>query len=428
MTDSRSFEVTLGEHSVGTLTESATGEVSYRCRDSYLELAERPVLGQIFEDDLRRIYRGKKQNLPPFFLNLIPEAGLLRNVIAEEAGIDSGDDLALLEFTGEDLPGAIVVRPARHEDRVEPSREEAGTESDSETGKQKAGAEPENEGSAADRLHFSLAGVQMKFSMLLAEDKLTLPARGASGDWIVKFPSPTFEGLPENEISMLEWARAAGFDVPECHLFPIEALESFPRRFAVEGESVLAIRRYDREGETRIHQEDFAQVVGLPPTKKYDQITSEILVVLARNILGETGAIETLRRLALVIACGNNDAHLKNWSLVYPDGIRAEWSPLYDQVATVAWSESGRLDRKLSLKLGGVKDFGRIDRATFDRLADKVDLDRASVRETVRATLTTLRDTWGEKRADWPIRDVHAEALRDHWRRVPLLREIGSLA
>jgi len=405
------FEVLLGDLAVGYLDEAQDGTKSFRFHDSYRALAERPVLGQKFEDDLERAYRGKKGSLPPFLANLVPE-GRLREVIERAAGLEPGDDLGLLAFVGSDLPGAVVLRPSDvevlAEDRQAPPAEEA------------EARETEEE---RDRLRFSVAGVQMKLSMLRDSDKLTLPAHGETGEWIVKFDSPRFPQVPENEYSMLEWSRAAGFEVPEVHLHEASHLEGLPRRFAPRGSRVLAIRRFDRNRH-RIHQEDFAQIVGLPPIKKYDQLTYEGMARLANSILGEEGADEFVRRLTLTVACGNNDAHLKNWSLVYPDGIQPRWSPLYDQVSTVAWDE---LERLLSLKLAGVKEFGRIDRSAFERLAEKCGLDPAGVIENVHGTLTRLFDIWPRIRPDLPIPESHVVRLREHWARVPLLREIGGL-
>ena len=35
---------------------------------------------------------------------------------------------------------------------------------------------------------------------------------------------------------------------------------------------------------------------------------------------GEAGTVEFVRRLVFNALIGNGDAHLKNWSLIYPDG------------------------------------------------------------------------------------------------------------
>lgn len=404
----------LHDRVVGHLVDTRDGGVEFRFTDSYLESVPRPVLGQKFEDDLRRVHRNRRdEDLPDFFANVVPE-GRLRELIESTAGVRFDDDLELLRYVGADLPGALVVRPADDEPGASghPLQPELPLRT----------PEPE---SAREGLRFSLAGVQLKFSMIREEDKLTLPARDQSGEWIVKFDSPSFPHLPENEFSMLEWARSAGFDVPSVELLHIENVAGFPRRFAPPGSRVLTIRRYDRTPEGRVHQEDFAQAVGLPPSLKYEQVTSEIMARLAARFIDDEGAEEFVRRLIFVIACGNNDAHLKNWSMIYPDRIRARWSPLYDQVATVAWPAP---DRALSLKLAGAKEFHRIDRRTIERFASKAEMSLARVLELVNETLCELRDSWGELGTDLPLTVEHREAIRRHWQEVPLLRHVGPLA
>lgn len=399
---------------VGVLSELPGGGTEFRLLDSYREQVPRPVLGQKFEDDLEKVHRSRKrEDLPDFFANLIPETGRLREVIEKAGNIEPGDDLELLAFVGRDLPGAVVVRPVG-EEALKLPLEEPGEGS----------VREEDTPEPGDQLRFSLAGVQLKFSMLREDDRLVLPAKDHEGEWIVKFDSPAFRNLPENELSMLRWAEAAGFEVPEVHLHAIEDVLGFPRRYGLADSRVLAIRRYDRSPEGRIHQEDFAQVVGLPPGKKYEQVTYEVMARLVRGLLGEEAVDELVRRLGLVVACGNNDAHLKNWSLVYPDKIQACWSPLYDQVATIAWEGP---DRELALKLAGVKPFGQIDRAAFERFADKVELDRRRVLSHVEETLERLQETWRGISAGLPLPEAHRSALREHWRKVPLLEAAGGL-
>lgn len=411
---SRRLEILLHGEVIGTLSETPNGGTEFSFLDRYFDLTPRPVLGQMFEDDLERAHQNRKNvGLPDFFANLIPE-GRLRDVIENRTDVEADDDLALLDFVGEDLPGAVVVREQNGQALYEEVPEEASP------------AKPlgEEMATAEEGLRFSLAGVQLKFSMLLRDEKLTLPAKGESGEWIVKFDSPTFPDLPENECSMLTWAREAGFAVPDHALRPADDLQGFPRNYAPEETRILAIRRYDRSPEGRIHQEDFAQAVGFPPGLKYDHITYEVMARLIRQFVGEDAVNEFVRRLVLVVATGNNDAHLKNWSLVYPDGIQASWSPLYDQVSTVAWKAP---DRTLALKLAGVKPFGQIDRAAFERFAERAEVERGRVFEQVDQTLDTLRRTWREICADLPLPDEHAKALREHWQDVPLLRDAGPL-
>jgi serine/threonine-protein kinase HipA len=410
---SRRLEVLLHGQPVGEISETPDGGTEFRLFAAYRELVPRPVLGQRFEDDLEKMYRSRRgQRLPDFFANMVPE-GRLRDLIEESGGLEEGDDLALLAFVGGDLPGAVAVQ-SRDEGRARTFKESSSLPA----------LEGEDD-AVGEGLRFSLAGVQLKFSMLLEGNKLTLPAKESGGEWIVKFDSASFPHLPENEFSMLEWARAIGIDVPECRLHNIDDVEGFPRRYASADTRVLAVRRYDRLADgTRVHQEDFAQAVGLPPKKKYDHITYEAMALLARRFIDESAVQELLRRLVFTIASGNNDAHLKNWSLIYPDKILARWAPLYDQVATVAWKEPSR---QLALNLSSIKEFGRIDRPAFERFAERAQIDRRTALRLVDETLEKLRVTWQAISPRLPFPEGHRMALREHWRKVPLLRAFGPL-
>ena len=67
------------------------------------------------------------------------------------------------------------------------------------------------------------------------------------------------------------------------------------------------------------------------------------------------------RRLLVNILLANGDAHLKNWSLIYPDAVTPELAPAYDSVFTRAYIEN---ERHFALNLG--KTTGPANRA--DRL------------------------------------------------------------
>jgi len=113
---SRRLDVLLHGHLVGHIAEAANGGTDFRLVDSYRELVPRPVLGQKFEDDLDRVHHSRRrQGLPDFFANLVPEEGRLRQLIEQAGDLEPGDDLGLLAYVGEDLPGAVVVRNAESE-------------------------------------------------------------------------------------------------------------------------------------------------------------------------------------------------------------------------------------------------------------------------------------------------------------------------
>ncbi|HYR08319.1 MAG TPA: HipA domain-containing protein [Longimicrobium sp.] len=386
---------------------------SFRFLEDYRRLPRRPVLGQHFEDDLGKAYSGKRGALPPWFANLVPE-GALRDLLRRSLGLETDADLPILAAVGRDLPGAVEVLPAAID-----------------AGLFANGSIQEGEGDARDyaetpvqtelALRFSLPGVQMKFSVLREQEKITLPVHGQLGDWIVKLDSRRFPGLVENEFATMEWARAAGLQVPECQIASLEILPPALRSYAPDGTNVFLIRRYDRDGKRRIHQEDFAQLVNLPPALKYEQVTYEGCAKLVQQIVGPAGYRELVRRLAFMVASGNMDAHLKNWSLLYPDDISAVLSPLYDQVATIAWPDE--TTRELALKFAGTKDPFRVDIAAFARLAEKSGGD---VKETIRIVQETIERTaaaWSTSVASEAMPREHAERLREYWSRASLVKD-----
>jgi serine/threonine-protein kinase HipA len=197
----------LGDDLIGTL--APTGDViAFTFDAAYLARADRPVLGQAFEDRVLRVeepfFGSRAHPLPSFFRNALPE-GALRKVVEGRMGHSRFLELDMLLRLGPDLPGAlrVVGDPLA-------------------TGSARAPDDllahvPPLPASSPDPLRFSLSGVQLKASVdveLGGEATLTLPLVGAGGKWIAKFQSPAFRQLVENELAMLTWADVAGLDVP----------------------------------------------------------------------------------------------------------------------------------------------------------------------------------------------------------------------
>jgi len=80
--------VHLGETPVGVLSRSSDrGDATrFRFYDSYRSLAQRPVLGQVYEDHLDEVW-GATQLLPPFFSNLLLQSS--RQVRLADAGAEA---------------------------------------------------------------------------------------------------------------------------------------------------------------------------------------------------------------------------------------------------------------------------------------------------------------------------------------------------
>jgi serine/threonine-protein kinase HipA len=320
-----SARVLLGEVVVGELRpDTAASETTFEFDASYAVSASRPVLSRSFEDQLiepPRSFRGAP--LPNFFRNLLPE-GALRKIVERRLGTSAIPEYAMLLRLGDDLPGAVRVLS----DELDLHPLEAGERQQRDVN---------------DPFRFALTGVQPKLALSEVDDRLTMPVAGAQGHWIAKFGSPAYQRLVHNELAMLDWAQECGLDVPEHRVVRASEIEDIPADFDAD-QDVLIVRRFDRDGDRRIHQEDFAQVFDIPPEDRYAWPVFELgwshygsIAAVICALCGEDDLRQYMRRLAFMVLSGNADAHLKNWALLYPDGVNPRLAPAYDLVSTVVY-------------------------------------------------------------------------------------------
>jgi serine/threonine-protein kinase HipA len=377
-TDERRYGVWLGEKRVGALNQR--GDYTWFVfSDDYLNDPDRAVLGLVFEQDLTGRYASQLR-LPQWFSNLLPE-GQLREWVALDRGVSIEREMELLAQVGHDLPGAVRVR-------LEDGPVDGEWDPDHPT------ADPYRErveGAHGEKLGFSLAGLGLKFSMLRKGERLTLPAHGEGGDWIVKLPDPTYPDLPRNEDAVMSLAAAAGIDVPEHWLADRDRVERLPDRAWPNAERyAYVIRRFDRDGDGRlIHIEDFAQVRNRYPQEKY-QGNFETVASLIYRGRDMAGLREFARRLAFNVLVSNGDAHLKNWSLIYRNPRVPSLAPAYDMVSTLLY----RTGEDLGLKFHGNRLLERVTLADFDWLERKLGATGAGLAEQAAETVRRAMDAW----------------------------------
>ncbi len=392
----------LGPDHVGDLSLFPNDVTEFSLSAAYLELPRRPVLGQIFEDDLTALHSARMR-LPPFFSNLLPE-GHLRELVAARLDVAPEREFFLLARLGQDLPGAVRATVVRAPPDAALERE------------------PGTAATAADSpLKFSLAGVQLKLSMIREGRGMTLPASGRGGDWIVKLPGKLYVGVPENEFATMTWAARVGLEVPEVELVPVTALEGLPSGLDAGSGMALAVRRFDRPSpDQRLHIEDFAQIRNVYPARKYDSTNYETIAQILLKTAGEAAFQEFIRRLAFIIVTANADAHIKNWSLLYPDRRTARLSPAYDLVSTIEFIEVDAL----ALNLGRTKGWNQLSLDRIESFARRIELDPGRVVALFRDAVQRTLDEWPSVRRELPVSKTLASRLETHWKRVPLIAEL----
>jgi serine/threonine-protein kinase HipA len=374
--------VNLGGRQIGIINLLGGDRQIFSFLQDYIDDPKRPTLSLSFKGErggLVTALRPVTSRVPPFFSNLLPE-GHLRTYLAEHAGVKPEREFFLLAALGEDLAGAVTVTPLETGERQAHGRHDP--------------HDKDQKNTARDDtvLRFSLAGVQLKFSAVMeSSGGLTIPAHGVGGSWIIKLPSTQFPAVPENEYSMLELARAIGIVVPSVKLIPIDEIQGLPKDVARVKGKALAVERFDRaSGGQRIHMEDFAQVFGVFPNDKYEGRSYANIAAVLWAETGQESTFEFVRRLVFSVLIGNADMHLKNWSLLYPDGRTPVLSPAYDFVATLPYIPGD----KLALSFGGSRSLHEITLDQVRRFVDRAGLPMKPVWDIVIETVQRTADAW----------------------------------
>ena len=264
----------------------------------------------------------------------------------------------------------------------------------------------------------------MKFSALQADDQaFVIPAESAGGDWILKLPDLRYPEVPANEYSMMVWARQSGVSVPAIKLIPVRDIEGLPNSIELPtGERyAFAIERFDRYEGRRQHMEDFAQVLDVFPEDKYEHAGYVALLRIVDAVIGSSAVEEMLRRMVMLIAMDNGDAHLKNWTLRYPEPRDVELSPAYDLVCTGVYIP----EDDLALTMDGVRNTREISRSTFVRVIQKANLppDVIGIVDEMVALVPTV---WHGLREDLPCNSDVKVHIDRQLKECPLFRTTNA--
>lgn len=195
------------------------------------------------------------------------------------------------------------------------------------------------------RAQTSLTGVQPKLSLNLSKhegcSRLTIV--GLWGDYIFKPQAEEYPQLPENEDLTMHLAEAAKINVVPHSLIRL-----------ADGKLGYITKRIDRtkEGE-KIDMEDLCQLTLHPTEYKYKGSHEQIAKTIAQY--SGTPKLDLTNYMQLLLFCfvtGNNDMHLKNFSLYRPTKDY-QLSPAYDLLNVAIANPKDQ--EELALTLNGRK-------------------------------------------------------------------------
>lgn len=231
--------------------------------------------------------------------------------------------------------------------------------------------------------NISISGAQEKFSGVIENGKIRLSREGEQGTYILK-PAPMSIGLstrkqiPANEhLTMQIAAQVYGINTACNGLC-----------FSPNGQPVYITKRFDvNQGVKDCSQEDFAAVLqmseeGVGSNFKYNGNYVQIADAIKKFIPAWMPQIEQFFRMVVFdYMFGNEDAHMKNFSLINRSG-EYFLAPAYDMMNTCIHIQSGS---DMGLKDGFGPEIEKSDtyassghacRLDFERFADRIGLPK----------------------------------------------------
>ena len=386
---------------VGRISGQEAADARFRYDPEYLkDKAGRPISLSLplqdepFASDVTRNY----------FEGLLPE-GFTRQSVAQWMHVDAADYLSILACLGRECIGAVRIT-----DAVSPVPVTTAYERLSLTQVEKLAREGATRSTEiVVKAHLSLTGATGKVGLYYDENGAGgnagepawyLPRGDAPSTHIVKQSHVRLESIVTNEQLSQMCAGRCGISIPESFIINIGE--------GRDEDILLATRRYDRsfsgtdgaggEGAKparylndlvipfRLHQEDFAQALGISSANKYETFPEgkglgddgyisrmfDLIRRISANPIEDQGKLWD--RIVFNYLIGNTDGHLKNFSLLYSQDLsRARLAPAYDVLSTVVYEQS---TRDMSFSIGGRFDLHAITRSDIENAASQAGLGR----------------------------------------------------
>ena len=352
---------------VGLISGSSASDSRFSYLEDYLKSGDAAPVSLSLPLQTEAFSPAQTKN---FFEGLLPE-GFTRRTVAQWMHVAEDDYLSILHGLGRECLGALCIT-------VEGEESDAAYTPVTEQEVQALAAEGATKSAElVTKSHLSLTGTSGKAGLYYNADRNEwyLPRGTAPSTHIVKQSHVRLDGIVTNEQLSLLTAAQCGIEVAGSFIINtgsgedrevLFATERFDRRFASDGKKIDGL-----PCPLRLHQEDFAQAMGIPASEKYEKEP--------KGYLG--GMFDLLRRssadpiadqlklwdiLVFNYLLGNTDSHVKNYSLLYsPNQKTVRLAPAYDIVSTVVYPES---TREMAFFVGGALSLDDLKRDSF-RLA-----------------------------------------------------------
>lgn len=281
-----------------------------------------------------------------YFDNLIPDNQRILQRMHERYATRSTSAFDLLAAVGRDCAGAVQLMPAGEapDDVAHIDFQPLG-EADIAQLLRDVASTDRWTAVETEAFRLSIAGAQEKTALLHHEGRWCIPLGATPSTHIFKLPLGRVGNMRadmtrsvEIEWLCMQLADAMGLPVARTDMG------------CFEDQKVLIVERFDRRLSRdgtwwqRIPQEDFCQVFGQPPTRKYEADGGPGIFVIMDRLQGsetpEHDRSVFFRAQLIFWLMAATDGHAKNFSIHLLPGGRYQLAPLYDILST--WPIQGR--------------------------------------------------------------------------------------
>ena len=310
----------------------------------------------------------------PWAANLLPESEQLRT-LGQLLGMARSDVIGLLSAIGGDTAGALSFGQAGRASSVQ--WRSVNKPEELERLIEDLPNKPFLVGE--EGVSMSLAGVQSKIAVAVDDDgRIFIPMNGSPSTHILKPDSARLRGSVQNEAFCLTLARRLKIPTPN-----ITTGRAGKRTY-------LLLQRYDRTvvgGRwRRLHQEDYCQALGKPPSAKYESYQTGVpgptlndMFDVTRRHMPPTEIVRLLDMVVFNILACNTDAHAKNYSIIIR-GNGVSLAPAYDVMCGEVWEN---VSKNLAHKIAGKNRGDHLKGRDWQRFALECGLNARQVLERV---------------------------------------------
>jgi serine/threonine-protein kinase HipA len=208
---------------------------------------------------------------------------------------------------------------------------------------------------------------------------ICIPTNGSTSTHILKPDVSRLLGSVHNEVFCLTLARRIKLPTPNV------------TTGRADQRTYLLVERYDRKYVSgrwrRLHQEDYCQALGKPPSAKYESNktgmpgpTLEKIFALTRRHMPPTEILHLLDMVIFNVLACNTDGHAKNYSIMIR-GNGVSLAPIYDVMCGEVWES---VTKNLVQKIGGSNRGEHLNGEHWQLLARECGLNPKQVLERVR--------------------------------------------